>query len=1603
MLIILGIVVFLHLNKSHNKMFHVNIIKMENHSLLKKCICGVALMVLLVNTFGITKVTAQNNVPTGAINGLFSVGESSQVYFSRGNLQYQASTNTWRFAENQWDIIADDNALITQTFDRWIDLFSWGTSGYNHGAVCYQPWILEMGGQYNHAAYGCDTCGLRDHSGKADWGYNAIVNGGSQEHFWNTLTLQEWQYVMTTRNTSSGMRYVKAVVNNVNGIIVFPDNWDPNLVILNNVNNSSVNYNTNTISAQDWLNVFETHGAVFLPAAGRFHGEGGLMDVGSKGAYWSSTSCLSYLKYLACFSGTNVDMESFYPHCRYSVRLVHFTNGATTYSINTISNPIEGGTVSGGGSYHYGESCTLTANANSGYTFTNWMEGGTPVSTNASYTFNVTGNRTLVANFTETTNVDFIVFADAAVKAVCVEHWDANDDGELSYAEAAAVTVLDDAFMGNSEISTFDELRYFVGLTYISFGDFHGSSIASLTVPENITQIHNQAFYGCQQLSSINIPEGVTSLGYGVFQYCRALPEITLPSSLVELGPVVFLNCNSLRSITLFSETPPNLDGSAFDEVDKTLITVYVPCGSLEAYQNAEGWNEFTNIVEMCDMLPTGAINGKFTINANGDQVYFSQGNLQYQASTNTWRFAENQWDYVGNDTYGTVYEGNVKSNNCLLSSTYAGWIDLFGWGTSGYNHGAVCYQPWSSSENNSDYYAYGSSTFNLNDQTGQADWGYNAISNGGNQKNMWRSLTNGEWRFLLNDRNTPSGVLFAKATVNNLCGILILPDNWDVSIYNLIDVNSESAPYSSNIITLSDWQDNMQNVGVVFLPACWSRMGKEMNMERFSWGQYWTTTHIGSSQAYPVSFSNDHLDPCSINGYDNRRNGQAVRLVRTATMATSCSIEAVPNPTEGGTVTGTGTYGDGTICTLIATANESYTFVNWTENGNQVSLETSYSFTVNGDRTLVANFVSDDPNTYNITAMANPSAGGTVTGSGSYDEGTTCTLTATANTGYVFNNWTKNGTEVSSSATYSFTVTEAGDYVANFEVQGEITNHWTPVPEGLYSQSTTIKGVILFNGVEQFSNQLELGIFCGDECRGSAIASEFFITHRFIADVNVYGENGHQLSFRLYDHSQGMELNYTPPANVVFTEDGYGEWMDPLALNFSSLVEISATVDPEDAGVVAGEGNYAIGASCTLTATANEGYQFAYWTLNDVEVSTNPTISFTVAEAASYVAHFQYVHNRSLVEGWNWWSTFIEQEGINGLEMLENSLGASGIRIQGKNASVDRIEYEGNVYWYGSLNSINNEQMYKIRTNSVCSATVVGDAADLDDHPITINSGWNWIGFPSSQSLSVETAMSGFSPETNDVIKGRGGSTTYLSTGEYNLWYGTLTTLEPGQGYMYKSNSSSSKTLTFQSGRSGEAKAVAESSLFEPMVDNYANNMLITAVVEINDEELRSDDFELAAFVGNECRGSVRLMYVEPLDRYVAFLLVFGDTEEPIGFVLSDGQTECYSQESTTYTSDGLVGSLTDPTTLHFGTLGTNDQQLQHVSVYPNPSNDVFNIEGSGIRRIEVANVYGQVVVAKEMKGDRMQINLNDCANGTYLLRIVTNNEIVTSKLIKY
>ena len=145
--------------------------------------------------------------------------------------------------------------------------------------------------------------------------------------------------------------------------------------------------------------------------------------------------------------------------------------------------------------------------------------------------------------------------------------------------------------------------------------------------------------------------------------------------------------------------------------------------------------------------------------------------------------------------------------------------------------------------------------------------------------------------------------------------------------------------------------------------------------------------------------------------------------------------MTVVANPVEGGTVTGEGTYYHGATATLMATANTSYTFINWTNNGTVVSTNPTYSFTVTEDASYVANF---ELNRHTITATANPIEGGTVIGIGTYNQGATATLMAAANTGYAFIKWTKDGIVVSTNPTYSFIVTEDVELVANFKLPGD-------------------------------------------------------------------------------------------------------------------------------------------------------------------------------------------------------------------------------------------------------------------------------------------------------------------------------------------------------------------------------------------------------------------------------------------------------------------------------------------------------------------------------------------------------------------------------------
>ena len=167
---------------------------------------------------------------------------------------------------------------------------------------------------------------------------------------------------------------------------------------------------------------------------------------------------------------------------------------------------------------------------------------------------------------------------------------------------------------------------------------------------------------------------------------------------------------------------------------------------------------------------------------------------------------------------------------------------------------------------------------YNLFDQTGQADWGYNAISSGGNQTHQWRTLTHEEWVYVFNTRTTTSGIRYAKAKVNNVKGVILLPDNWSSTTYSLSNTNQGTASFSSNTISSSQWS-TLENAGAVFLPAAGNRHGTSVNSVG-SYGYYWSASYDNSYSAYNVWFDGSGLDPQ--HSY-NRNGSRSVRLVRSA------------------------------------------------------------------------------------------------------------------------------------------------------------------------------------------------------------------------------------------------------------------------------------------------------------------------------------------------------------------------------------------------------------------------------------------------------------------------------------------------------------------------------------------------------------------------------------------------------------------------------------------------------------------------------------------------------------------------------------------------
>ena len=280
------------------------------------------------------------------------------------------------------------------------------------------------------------------------------------------------------------------------------------------------------------------------------------------------------------------------------------------------------------------------------------------------------------------------------------------------------------------------------------------------------------------------------------------------------------------------------------------------------------------------DDTPSAGI-GVFYVSAD-KQVTFSKGNLQYTQSTNTWSFAENQWDMIGTDnvTGGSVSSdqyGDSKSGTALADK-----IDLFGWSTSATNFGV------STSTSSSDY----SGNF--------VDWGTNKIGN--DAPNTWRTLTYDEWYYLRYNRANADN-LVGVAQVNGVNGLILLPDTWTCPS----GITFKSGFHSSygvdyyavyQTFTAEQWS-KLEAAGTVFLPASGYRFGSDVDYVQ-NGGYYGSATEGNSYGAYYLRFDSDEAFASNNGGY----NGLSVRLVKdiqegTTTPDTPTEPDTPDTPTE--------------------------------------------------------------------------------------------------------------------------------------------------------------------------------------------------------------------------------------------------------------------------------------------------------------------------------------------------------------------------------------------------------------------------------------------------------------------------------------------------------------------------------------------------------------------------------------------------------------------------------------------------------------------------------------------------------------------------------
>jgi hypothetical protein len=1300
---------------------------------------------------------------------------------------------------------------------------------------------------------------------------------------------------------------------------------------------------------------------------------------------------------VTCLSNTTFIADESLGNLLQPYVLTFTTNGGPTppsYTITASAEPAEGGVVSGGGTYILGDICTLSVTPSLGYTFMNWTRNDTVVSTNASYSFTVSATTAgaYVANFqiksyeiTATTNPTGAGTIEGA--------------GTYNYGAICALTVTP------AEGYTF--INWTRNDTVVSTNASYSFTVSATTAGNYVANFQIKSY----EITATTNPTGAGTIeGAGTYTYGSTCTLAVTPTE-----GYTFINWTR-------NDTVVSTNASYSFTVNATTAGAYVANFQINSYDitattnptgagTIEGAGTYT-YGSTCTLAVTPAEGYTFINWTRNDTVVSTNASYSFTVSAMT------AGAYVAN------FQINSYEITATTNPTGAGTIE----GTGTYNYGATCTLTVTPTE------GYTFSNWTKNGEVVSTDLSYSFTVSAATAGAYVANFQINSYDITATTNPTGAGTIDGAGTYNYgaTCTLTVTPAegytfiNWTKND----TVVSTNASYSFTVSAatagayVANFQINSYEITATTNPT---GAGTIEGAGTYNYGATCTLT-VTPAEGY--TFSNWTKDGAVVStdlSYSFTVSAATAGAYVANFGVDSYEITATTNPTGAGTIDGAGTYNYGATCMLTVIPAEGYTFSNWTKDGAVVSTDLSYAFTVSAMTAgaYVANFQIDS---YTITATANPSNGGTVTGAGTYNYGTSITLTATADAGYIFINWTKDGNVVSTSPNYTIIVTEDAAYEANFGIGSyTITATANPTTGGTvsgggtfnYGASCTLTATPAENYI--FVNWSKNGVVVSTDAiytfmvveGGNYVAT--FAPNEFQINVTANPSNGGTVT-GTGTYGYGATAILTATANPGFTFVNWTKNGVVVSTNASFTIivtesatyvahfnsgsyQIMATANPTEGGSVSGAGSYSHGSICTLTATANTGYTFSNWTKDGTVVSSNPAFSFTVTEDAAYVANFNL----------NMYMITVSADPIAG-----GIVYGGGSYHYGNNCTVLAVPNAGYTFTNWTVNGT------VVSTDAIYTFTVSGNTNlvahfSLDHYNITVSvdpevggtaTGGGSFTYGETCTLSA-TPNTGYAfvnwTKNGSVVSSNASySFTVTDNGDYVAHFAvsryTITVLaEPAEGGAVYGGG------TYDYGHIATLRAIAHegyefinwtkdgvvisSNAIHPVMvrenaEYVANFRPYVYEIKANTYPDNTGDIEGIGFYNY---GETCTLTVTPHSGYefINWTLdgqVVSD-EESISFVVTEDRNYiAYLQ------SDGIAeqGGIT-------------------VSLFPNPAKDKLIIEASEpINKLEIYTLNGALVCTMDNCSDKIAINVDTYATGTYMIRLTTDSAVEIRRFVK-